>query len=105
MKKIIPLLLIIYACSNPKVEKIYYNGVIWTGDLSHPSATALAVGDEQILFVGDDKEVLALATEETEKINLKGRFVTPGLIDNHVHFMSGGFQLSNVDLRDVNNKA
>ena len=105
MKKIIPLLLIIYACSNPKVEKIYYNGVIWTGNLSNPSASALAVVNEQILFVGNDNETLEMASPKTEKINLMGRFVTPGLIDNHVHIMSGGFQLSNVDLRDVNNKA
>ena len=105
MKKIIPLLLLIYACSAPKVEKVYYNGVIWTGDLSKPSATALAIENGQILFVGDDKEILALATEKTEKINLMGRFVTPGLIDNHVHFMSGGFQLSSVNLREVKNKA
>ena len=105
MKKILPLLLFIYACSVPKVEKIYYNGVIWTGDLSHPSASALAVGNEQILFVGDDEDILAMATPETEKIDLMGHFVTPGLIDNHVHFMSGGFQLSSVNLRDVDNKA
>ena len=105
MKNILPLLLLICACSAPKVEKIYYNGVIWTGNLSNPSASALAVGNEQILFVGNDNETLEMASPETEKINLMGRFVTPGLIDNHVHFMSGGFQLSSVDLRDVDNKA
>ncbi len=105
MKKILPLLLLICACSAPKVEKIYYNGVIWTGNISNPSASALAVGNEQILFVGNDNETLEMAGPETEKINLMGRFVTPGLIDNHVHFMSGGFQLSSVNLRDVDNKA
>ena len=105
MKKILPFFLLIYACSIQNVDKVYYNGIIWTGEPENPSATALAVGGEEILFVGEDSEALAMATVNTEKIDLGGHFVTPGLIDNHVHFMSGGFQLSSVNLRDVNNKA
>ena len=105
MKKILPFFLLIYACSIQNVDKVYYNGIIWTGEPENPSATALAVGGEEILFVGEDSEALAMATVNTEKIDLRGHFVTPGLIDNHVHFMSGGFQLSSVNLRDVNNKA
>ena len=70
MKNILLLVLFICACSAPKVEKIYYNGVIWTGNLSNPSASALAVGNEQILFVGNDNEILEMASPETEKINL-----------------------------------
>ena len=105
MKKILPFFLLIYACSIQNVDKVYYNSIIWTGEPENPSATALAVGGEEILFVGEDSEALAMATVNTEKIDLGGHFVTPGLIDNHVHFMSGGFQLSSVNLRDVNNKA
>ncbi len=105
MKKILPFFLLIYACSIQNVDKVYYNGIIWTGEPENPSATALAVGGEEILFVGEDSEALAMATVNTEKIDLRGHFVTPGLIDNHVHFMSGGFQLSSVNLRDVDNKA
>ena len=105
MKKILPFFLLIYACSIQNVDKVYYNGIIWTGEPENPSATALVVGGEEILFVGEDSEALSMATVNTEKIDLRGHFVTPGLIDNHVHFMSGGFQLSSVNLRDVNNKA
>jgi len=105
VKKILPFFLLIYACSIQNVDKVYYNSIIWTGEPENPSATALAVGGEEILFVGEDSEALAMATVNTEKIDLGGHFVTPGLIDNHVHFMSGGFQLSSVNLRDVNNKA
>jgi predicted amidohydrolase YtcJ len=32
-------------------------------------------------------------------IDLKGKRMLPGFIDNHTHFMSGGFQLQSVDLR------
>lgn len=34
-------------------------------------------------------------------IDLRGRLAVPGFIDNHVHFVSGGFQLSRVQLRDA----
>jgi len=104
VKKILPFLLLLYACSVQNVDKVYYNGIIWTGETENSFATALVVGGEEILFVGEDSEALAMATVNTEKIDLRGHFVTPGLIDNHVHFMSGGFQLSSVNLRDVDNK-
>ena len=45
-----------------------------------------------------------MATDRTEIIDLKGNFVTPGFIDNHVHFISGGLQLSRVNLNDVLSK-
>ena len=105
MIKKLPFLLLTFSCSVQIVDKIYYNGVIWTGDSKNPSANALALSGDQILFVGADSEALAMAAKNTEKIDLSGRFVTPGLIDNHVHIMSGGFQLSSVNLRDVDNKA
>jgi len=105
MIKKLSFLLLTFSCSVQNVDKIYYNGIIWTGDSNNPSATALAVSGDQILFVGADSDALVMATENTKKIDLSSRFVTPGLIDNHVHIMSGGFQLSSVNLRDVDNKS
>lgn len=107
MKKYLILfsVIILYSCSALRAEKVYYNAVIWTGDPDNPSAQALVVSQDRIVFVGDDKSALEMAGTSAEKINLFGAFVTPGLIDNHTHFMSGGFQLSSVNLRDVTNKA
>ena len=105
MIKKLPFFLLTFSCSVQNVDKVYYNGVIWTGDSANPSANAIVVGGEEILFIGEDSEALSMATVNTEKIDLRSRFVTPGLIDNHVHFMSGGFQLSSVNLRDVDNKS
>jgi predicted amidohydrolase YtcJ len=34
-------------------------------------------------------------------IDLRGRLAVPGFIDNHVHFVNGGFQLARVQLRDA----
>jgi Predicted metal-dependent hydrolase with the TIM-barrel fold len=105
LKKIFPLIFIIYGCSsNDIIEKVYYNGIIWTGDKDNPSASAILIQGDKVSLVGMDDEVLSRSSNEAEKIDLEGRFVTPGLIDNHVHFMSGGLQLSRVDLRNAKSK-
>ena len=97
-------LLIFSGCSKNTIDKIYYNGVVWTADQKVPSATAMVLNKGVFLFVGEDKEALSMATDRTEIIDLKGNFVTPGFIDNHVHFISGGLQLSRVNLNDVLSK-
>ena len=104
--KIIYLVLIfILSCTkNDILQKIYFNGYIWTGDLNNPRANAIVVSDDIIRFVGTDEEALLMSNENTIKINLNGKFVTPGLIDNHVHFIPGGMQLAQVDLHDVTSK-
>ncbi len=103
--RLLPLVLTIYCCtSNETIEKVYYNGVIWTGDEDNPMASAIWVDGDKIQFVGTDDQVLKRSKDHIEKIDLGGRFVTPGFIDNHVHFMSGGLQLSRVDLRNVKSK-
>jgi hypothetical protein len=48
--------------------------------------------------VGSDREVLPLASESTRVIDLKGRLVLPGLIDNHLHLIRGGLNF-NLELR------
>ncbi len=97
-------LLIFSGCSKNTIDKIYYNGVVWTADQKIPSATAMVLNEGVFLFVGEDKEALSMATDRTEIIDLKGNFVTPGFIDNHVHFISGGLHLSRVNLNDVLSK-
>ena len=63
-----------------------------------PDATVLAVKDGVISYVGGDATV-GIAAKEA--VDLKGRFVMPGFIDNHVHFLDGGAGLASVDLRDA----
>ncbi len=50
-----------------------------------PWAEAVAIAGDRILAVGTDAEVLALAGDATERIDLGGRVVIPGLNDAHVH--------------------
>ena len=104
LKFVLVLFIFFYSCSKNEINKIYFNGSIWTGDRYNPFATAIALENETIVFVGNDAQVLQMASDKTEKINLSGHFVTPGFIDNHVHFISGGLQLSRLNLNNVTSK-
>ncbi|MDX1548446.1 MAG: amidohydrolase [Rhodothermales bacterium] len=86
-------------------EAVYTNARIWTGDPTNPWAEALAVAGGAIVAVGAAPDVEALAGATTRTIDLGGGFVVPGFIDNHTHFLSGGFQLASVNLRDADTPA
>jgi predicted amidohydrolase YtcJ len=76
------------------------NARIWTGDASQPWAEALAVNEDRIVAVGSIPEIEAIA-EGGRVIDAQGRLVVPGFIDTHLHFISGGFALAAVQLRDA----
>jgi predicted amidohydrolase YtcJ len=77
---------------------ILYNGRITTLDRSNPVATAVAIRDGKFARVGRDADVMSLAGSATRVIDLKGRRVVPGLIDNHLHIIRGGLNF-NMELR------
>jgi predicted amidohydrolase YtcJ len=79
-------------------DLILYNGRVTTLDRSNPAATAVAIKDGKFAAVGSDAEVLLLAGSSTRVIDLKGRRVLPGLIDNHTHIIRGGLSF-NMELR------
>ena len=104
-KKVLLLLILSWHCSSiDPNEKVYFNGFIWTGDLVQPRASAMIVRGEKIVFVGSDFEAKSMVDADAILVDLQGNFVTPGLIDNHVHFIIGGTQLSQVNLYDVSSK-
>lgn len=74
----------------PKVlsyaDLVLYNGQVLTVDDSFRIAQAVAVRDDNILAVGSSDRIRAMAGPNTRQIDLKGRSVTPGLIDTHIHF-------------------
>ncbi len=74
---------------------------IWTGEPEMPWAEALAVRGERIAAVGSDADVAPLIGPDTERIDAPPGIVVPGFIDTHVHFLTGGFALSSVQLRDA----
>jgi predicted amidohydrolase YtcJ len=79
-------------------DTILHNGRVTTLDRGNPNATAVAIKDGLFLEVGSDAEVMALAGPDTKIIDLKGKRVLPGLIDNHTHVVRGGLNF-NMELR------
>lgn len=95
----LPALLVLvpaHAGSGP-AERVYRNGVIFTADTA-ASAEALAVRDGRILYVGSNAGVAPFVGPATTTVDLKGRFLMPGLIDGHTHPIEGGVQLLNCSL-------
>jgi predicted amidohydrolase YtcJ len=81
---------------------IILNASVHTMNAAQPTAQALAINGNRIVAVGSNNEIQRLAGESTRVIDARGQLVLPGFNDAHVHFMSGGFQLDSVDLRDAN---
>jgi predicted amidohydrolase YtcJ len=83
-------------------DRIYINAKIWTGDSLNPAATAIAIKDSLILYVGNDYQ--PFIGSQTEQIDMSGKMLVPGFIDNHVHFLDGGYFLANINLRNVTSR-
>src|SRR4029077_1630215 len=94
---LIPVLFI-FSCQNKTVvDAIYYNATIYTVDSTNTIAQAMAVKDGKIVCTGS-KEAVLQKYHSTNTIDLKGKFVYPGLIDAHGHFYSYGLFLSHLNL-------
>jgi predicted amidohydrolase YtcJ len=70
-------------------DHVYFNGKILTVDADFSIAEAVAVSDGRISAVGTNADIRNLAGDATTEVNLEGRTVIPGLIDNHMHYMRG----------------
>jgi predicted amidohydrolase YtcJ len=79
-------------------DLVLHQGRFATLDPSNPDATAIAIKDGRFVQVGRERDILPLAGRETRVIDLKGRRVLPGLIDNHLHIIRGGLNF-NMELR------
>lgn len=84
---------------------IYRNGRIYTNDPASPWAEALLVRGEEILAVGDNDEVGALADTGAKSVDLEKHFVMPGFNDAHVHIGGAGRDWVAVRLNGVKSVA
>jgi len=71
-----------------QADLILHGGKIVTVDAQFRIAEALAVAGDRLLAVGTNAEVLALAGPKTQRLDLQGKTVLPGLIDSHSHPVS-----------------
>ena len=94
-------LLMITACSGPKKEAatlLIYGGPIYTVDSVQTRVEAVVTKDSIILFAGNLEEAEKYKNEQTQVIDLKGKTMTPGLIEGHGHFMGLGNSELEIDL-------
>ncbi len=84
--------------STPFADLILHRGLFTTLNRAQPTAQAVAIKDGRFLKVGHDQEVMALAGPRTKVIDVRGKRVLPGLIDNHLHIIRGGLNF-NMELR------
>jgi predicted amidohydrolase YtcJ len=77
---------------------VLHSGLFTTLDRSNPNANAVAIKNGVFTAVGRREDILPLAGPTTRMIDLKGRRVLPGLIDNHLHIIRGGLNF-NMELR------
>jgi predicted amidohydrolase YtcJ len=95
------LLLLGLAAPTPaqQADLIVENATIYTVNKAQPKVRALAVKDGRILAAGDD--VSSYAGTGTQRLDLHGATVVPGLIDSHAHLEGLGGLLESADLRHV----
>ncbi len=88
-----------------EADTVFYNGKILTVDENFTVAEALAISDGRFTAVGQDSEILKLSGPGTVAIDLKGRTVTPGLIDTHRHIYARSSRSGpQIDMRAVRTK-
>jgi hypothetical protein len=85
------------ASAQRRVTLVLTNGRIFTADARGTMVEAVAVEGDRIVAVGTSAEI-ARAYTGTRTVDLRGRLVTPGFNDAHIHFIGGGLSLLRVEL-------
>ncbi len=101
-RKTFPVLLglaiVLFSCNNKqKADLLVYNATIYTVDSSFTTAEAMVIKDGKILALGKTNE-LEKEFAVREKLDAGGKFIFPGFIDAHAHFVGYGLSLQTVDL-------
>ncbi|KAM5345974.1 hypothetical protein ACJ41O_011835 [Fusarium nematophilum] len=79
-------------------DVVFYNGNIYTMCPSNTMVTAMAVRGGRVAYVGTKKRVQEYIGTKTKVVDLKGKMAMPGLVDSHMHVLSGGLFLLKCDL-------
>jgi predicted amidohydrolase YtcJ len=82
-------------------DLLLVNARVWTGVPSQPEAEAVAVAGGRVVAIGRAADLAPWRGPSTAVIDASGARALPGFNDSHVHFMGGGMQLDNVDLRQA----
>ncbi|MEO6446705.1 MAG: amidohydrolase [Gemmatimonadaceae bacterium] len=117
------MLTALVACApeTPHADLILHNGRVYTLDWPdpdgrgrpaasapfdsvrgwHPDASAVAVRDGHVIYVGTDSGALALRGDSTAVRDLDGNVLLPGMVDSHTHVAEYGQSLDRINLTGV----
>ena len=90
-------------CLAQKASLVLHNANVYTVNPAQPTAEAIAIDGDKIVFVGKNEDAKKFITTSTEVIDCNGRFVMPGLIEGHGHIHGMGASLINLNLMKVKN--
>ena len=80
-----------HAATGPApADAVYLHGKVFTANAHDAIVRAFAVKDGKFVAVGADAAVQRYVGPKTKVVDLKGRFVSPGLTDDHFHNEGGG---------------
>lgn len=107
MKPLIPLTILLFTMlhsapaqtTSLAPDLLILNATVRTMDPAQPTAAAVAISGNRISAVGASANLRPLAGPKTRVIDAVGKLVLPGFNDAHVHWLTGGFSITNVDLR------
>ena len=86
------------SCNTYKpADLLVYNATIYTVDSAFSTADAMVIMDGKVLETGKLSD-LEKRFVPAEKIDAGGKFIYPGFIDDHAHFVGYGLGLQKVDL-------
>ena len=98
-------LLITPLLSQEKSATIIIVAPSYTMNTKQPWAEALVIRDDKIIFVGDKRDALTYQNSVTQLIERPDGMVLPGFIDSHVHLLSGGIEMNDCRLHDLETPA
>jgi len=82
-------------------DLVFKNANIYTASERQPSAEAVAVKADRIIFVGSNREAQKYVGKNTRVVDLKGQTMLPGLTDAHHHLSGVGFREMTLNLEGL----
>lgn len=81
-----------------QADLVLFNGNIHTMDPERPRVSAVAIAGDRFAATGSDSDMRSLVAPGGREIDLRGATVVPGFIDAHIHFLSYGMSLREINL-------
>ncbi|HEP1897936.1 TPA: amidohydrolase [Kluyvera cryocrescens] len=88
------------ALAQQETKTFIYGGDIYSADPKNPHPQAVAIQGGKIIAVGSYQDVLQQTGPDAARLDLKGGYLLPGLIDSHAHVAYAGFQTVTVSFPD-----